>query len=825
MSHEPPSRLPELQDGLTVFFKPSLFEVAALSPFHSPTALPLPTTHRHTAVLPLPITRQLLNIYRSPAFLSELLLASALSHADLRLLLAVDESTASSTSCMYGFVILSGPLQRVQRAIDAVIRAVEDSIGFRSPPAAASLFTPLHPPQPPTVPFTQPCLWEILGQFRCVRKRCSLPDSSHDPFVQQLARHLDTSPRPLSAVPAFSNNFSFVVCRALPNSPTFLCSVCVPNTGRVRGYVIGHKARMLHLIEHEIGAAVTCNKGVVDETAKWMTVTAVGDLVTVDTFMEAILLLHDTEKAIYDQVAQQLKQWKQRRAERADRPMMLSLHSRGVQSPQLDSLFAQCPTVPTTSTVSQPPIHSETHCPEQTRTGAGQSASTATSNSIPTEPCPRSLLSSCDDSHCRLSHDSNKPYAAWLAERLCCRHENLKQMPFFVREFKGLLSDSSGLPSQPLLVSLPVPGVLLPRLLRSIVCLQQQLKVHINVPRAEYEPRGSPWAMLRSRGDTRQVDAIIEWSCCLMEHLRLTGLDALRSHSKQEEQAKRLTEHIVQWMARRAEYVAEHGEVLYAFVSRGLEWQERRPFTLPAAVVAKDEPHGAAGNCSTERHASRAPRSHSNRSPSSSRCSTSPSSADSSTSSSSRDSSPSVPASPPSSHSPPSSQSAPISPPLDPVQLLDSMRATGRRLAYTSFVQHPSFSATAQPFIRHLPDQSFGCWPIPTALRETFVWTLDEEALTLSKFEERWGVDVYVPAAGEEQPTAAGGSGSNAGEEWCNVCVRMKLACGEAVEEGEVDNAATKAAEKDVNARMDGVMLSMMRRARRVEQLMALSAR
>jgi len=55
----------------------------------------------------------------------------------------------------------------------------------------------------------------------------------------------------------------------------------------------------------------------------------------------------------------------------------------------------------------------------------------------------------------------------------------------------------------------------------------------------------------------------------------------------------------------------------------------------------------------------------------------------------------------------------------------------------------------------------------------------------------------------------------------------MKLDGKEVAQEGEVDGAAVKAAEKRASELMDSVMLAIMQpqRARRVEQLIAVSAR
>ena len=78
MSHQAPSRLPELHDGLTQHFRPVMFEEVAVSPFHEAAATAA-SDRRSTAVLPLPITRSLLHIYRSGGFMAELLSFSHLA--------------------------------------------------------------------------------------------------------------------------------------------------------------------------------------------------------------------------------------------------------------------------------------------------------------------------------------------------------------------------------------------------------------------------------------------------------------------------------------------------------------------------------------------------------------------------------------------------------------------------------------------------------------------------------------------------------------------------------------------------------------------------
>ena len=118
-----------------------------------------------------------------------------------------------------------------------------------------------------------------------------------------------------------------------------------------------------------------------------------------------------------------------------------------------------------------------------------------------------------------------------------------------------------------------------------------------------------------------------------------------------------------------------------------------------------------------------------------------------------------------------------------------------------SFTQHPDYSTIYLPLIRMLHSYAFGIWPIAAALRDAFSTTDDELAVPLMEFEERWGVDVFVPKPHEQAESADGGM------EWCNVCVRMMRASGR--DESECESA------------MDAVMLAAMKRAERIEHLAA----
>ena len=441
----------------------------------------------------------------------------------------------------------------------------------------------------------------------------------------------------------------------------------------------------------------------------------------------------------------------------------------------------------------------------------------------------------------------------------------MKTLPFFTNDFHGILSDNSGQPAMPLVIALPVPCTTLPsgymRPSGSLIGnIQRQLNVFINTPRADVEQaRTHAWGLLRARGSTRQVDALIEWCCSLMDEWRAHGFNGAQRSDDQLLTVK-LNRHIGGWLQRRAEYVEEHGEMLFSFISRGLGEQVRLWFPLPTMAVG-DAPTTQTASPARHEQLASPP---SSLSPASS---SSTSSSDRSSDSSGGSNSSSVPASPASTHSSASLLShtvspfsSSLSPSVSPSTHPDSalqlavMRAAGLRLAYSSFVQHPAFSATAQPFIRVLSSQAFGCWPIPAAWRETFVWTLDEQAVALSVFEQRWGVEVYAPSGGgggrsssgsgggnsgggsggggSRRGSEGGGSGgssggghsggsssgsSSGGMQWCNVCVRMQL--GSSSEQAEPGSAQVEAAEECGERVLDAVMLAVMQRAKRVEQL------
>ena len=790
MSSERPARLPEPRDGLTSLFKPSLFEVAVVSPFHTADPSSLASADSTTAVLPLPIAPHLLSVYRSRTFVAELLSVSNLSESNVRLLLAANETQLSTATGQYGFAILSGPLRRVRRGIETIIDAVQRTAA-KLAPAAPKARTVSPTAEQPVAP---PCGMNMQAVSGCYRHRCPLPDESHLPYVEHLIRHLDTSERALTAIPPFVPHFTFTLCRkpSTSQASVYLCSLTVPNLDRVRGYVIGRNGGMTRTIEHESGTQLVCNRHGRDSMEPWMTFSAMAELSAVDAVVETIVfLIEGRNTASIEHLTEHMQQWKQQRAIKADRPMLWSMLSRNVHSAKLDALFASNAPPPPHSS-AEPEGHRRQYSPVPAR----NSRSRTDPPTIPVvnEPCSRGLLLCCNDGHCSFSH-TDKPYAAWLAERIQCHSSTMRELHMFERHFTAVLNNNSGQPVQPLLVSLPIPSIIIPyRLLRQYgplsEVIRQRAHVFLNVPRIDGDlVQNRPWAMIRARGDTRQVDAIIEWVCWLIDDWKKAGYMA--KDAQQRGQARRLSEHLDRWLQSRAEYVAKHGEALYAFVSRRLAAQPRLSFPLPAASHSDESP---ATNTS-------------NLSPGSTTTSSSASSASDRSSLTRR--SPSPPTSSSASHTPPPPSSA--SPPsVEPQQLLDSLRAAGRRLGYTSFVQHPSFSGTAQPFIRVLADQAFGCWPIPAAWRDTFVWTLDETAMPLSRFEEKWDVDVYVPPA-----AAAVSGGGGAGGEWCNVCVKMKLSN----ELGSARAMVAMAAEKRAECVLDDVMLAVMQRAKRVEQL------
>ena len=327
MSRERRSHMPNANDGLTHFFKPSLFESSPVP--HDET---VKRADRWTAVLPVPITRRLLSVYRFRNFMP-LLVSIGLAPFDVELLTNPEHKSelGAASGCRYGFVVVSGSLQCVERAIDAVVAAVENAVP--APPAAADASTASDSS---SSDLEQPCPWSLMGQESCDRARCGLSAVAHDSYLHNMMRHLDTSPRPLSAVPYFTYTFSFIVCRTpAADSDQWLCSLCVPNSRGVRGFIIGRKGNMRKRVERETGTTPICNGQPFDTDAVWMTVSATGSLATVDSMVEILLFLHEAQEAAAEQIIQHLSEWRRQRAVKLDRPAMWSLMRRGVHSPQL----------------------------------------------------------------------------------------------------------------------------------------------------------------------------------------------------------------------------------------------------------------------------------------------------------------------------------------------------------------------------------------------------------------------------------------------------------------------------------------------------------
>ena len=762
----------------------------------------------------------------------------------------------SSTDELYGLIILVGSFECVQLGIGAVVSAVEGASQKPQPlppPPVVSASTSAHgnssslrvaptipPPPPPASPPlpanpAPPCAWPLRQHKKCFRARCRLPAESHEPYSAQLMRCLDTAPRLLAAVPAFTSDFVFVVCRspqsAEPSTSTFLCSLCVPNDCYASGYVRGRDGSMRTALEQAAGTRITWgHPSLADLLMLWKTVRAEGTLEAIDTVVEGIThLVEARPDASVEQLAEHLERFKRQRARQEQRPMLWSMLSRGRYSAVLDSLLAGDAPQPQPQQQPQPPAPPQKgrdHQPQREEAQAERRRSSSSSEQCEerSEPCPNYTCGfGCKDRHCRLSH-YERPYHSWLAARLRSSSDSMSELSVFKSTFKAVLSDNSGLPAQPLLVSLPVPAMVLHhRYLHPrgplMYELQRRTNLFVSTPHNDDILVNAPWGTLRSRGNTRQVDCMIEWCCWIMDFLRQAGYGPTFMLDRQIEQARRLERHLDKWLEHRAEYVAAHGEALYAFIGRGLEGQVRLSFTLSEEESVASAPRDATMTDTTSEE--KAPSSASSALPST----LSPNSASSSSSSRSSDSSnnsdssgggssdsfSSATSSPPSDSttSPRSHPSLSLtSPPvIDTTQLLHDMHTTGQRLAYTSFVQHPPYSAARQPFIRILPGQTFANWPIRAVLRGEFLSTLDDEALPLSAFEERWGVEVFMPPA---EDGAGGGGGS--GKEWCNVCVRMMKGSGDETEESGCSGGGVKAA-------MECVMLAVMKRAERVEQL------
>jgi len=150
-----------------------------------------------------------------------------------------------------------------------------------------------------------------------------------------------------------------------------------------------------------------------------------------------------------------------------------------------------------------------------------------------------------------------------------------------------------------------------------------------------------------------------------------------------------------------------------------------------------------------------------------------------------------------------SSSSSPSSPSsIDPAALsvLQSMRATGLHLSYSSDLDVPDYSIVRTPFIRVCDRRVFAVWPIPALLRDDVAYMWDAGTLLNSGIEAKWAVSLYIPKRKD---------GAEAGE-WCNVSVRPKRVEGA---EDDGDRAHPHA--------LDEALAAFMQRVRRVEEMTA----
>ena len=131
-------------NDFTTHFQPMLFETPP-SPYH-----PLPASASYSAVLPVPVTRQTWQCFHAAVVVEELLVSSGLSHSQLSVILGVDEWSADSHVGQYGFVVLSGEKEAVQRGMAAIISIADRKWSFATHPQPSLAFssTP-YPTQPP----------------------------------------------------------------------------------------------------------------------------------------------------------------------------------------------------------------------------------------------------------------------------------------------------------------------------------------------------------------------------------------------------------------------------------------------------------------------------------------------------------------------------------------------------------------------------------------------------------------------------------------------------------------------------------------------------
>ena len=144
LSLSPPQRLPMSQLDFTAHFQPQLFETPP-SPYHP---MPAAASATYSAVLPVPVTRQTWQCFHSAAVVDELLGSSGLGRAQLSVILGADEWSADRHVGQYGFVVLSGEKEAVQRGMAAVISIADRCWSFAAHPQP--------PPHSSFASYTQP---------------------------------------------------------------------------------------------------------------------------------------------------------------------------------------------------------------------------------------------------------------------------------------------------------------------------------------------------------------------------------------------------------------------------------------------------------------------------------------------------------------------------------------------------------------------------------------------------------------------------------------------------------------------------------------------
>ena len=133
---------------------------------------------------------------------------------------------------------------------------------------------------------------------------------------------------------------------------------------------------------------------------------------------------------------------------------------------------------------------------------------------------------------------------------------------------------------------------------------------------------------------------------------------------------------------------------------------------------------------------------------------------------------------------------------------LQSMRATGAHLPYSSDLDVLDYTKVALPFIRVCNRRVFAAWSVPAELRDEVAYMWDEGMMLSSDIEERWGVNVYVPKR------------KDGGGKWCNISVWLKRP------EGEEDDG-----HRAQHHALDEPLAALMHRTKRVQELVAATSR